>query len=371
MKSKIVKVRAPGRINIIGEHTDYNGGFVLPAAIDKCQHLTLRLNGTNTINVGDVAVGDSFSFDLMNFERSDTRLWSNYLMGVVSELQKRGHSLEGFDAEFNGTVPIGAGMSSSAALECSFAFGLNELFDLGLSRQDLARMCQMSGHNFVGIKCGIMDQFTSLLGKKDHAIFLNCGDLSFDHVPIDLMDCSWVLLNTNVSHTLAASAYNDRVEECQSGVELLKRHFEQINGLSDVSVEDVNKYKTEFDDLIFKRCHHVVSENQRVVNAVEAMRNGKLETLGKLMYESHHSLSDDYQVSCEELDFLVDRTKDDAAVLGSRMMGGGFGGCTINLVRSSYVDRFVENMSRAYRAKFEIDLTPYQVIIEDGASVSS
>lgn len=365
----LIIVRAPGRINIIGEHTDYNDGFVLPAAIDKHVEVKMRRNGTaSTANLTDYKQQKTLSFNLKDFVPMQEG-WHNYVMGVVVELQRLGGDIQGFDAVFEGNVPIGSGMSSSAALECSFALALNKLFNLSMDKWQLIKAAQMAEHNFVGTKCGIMDQFASMMGRKNQVMLLDCCSLEFQYFPLDLYDYTLLLLNTNVSHSLASSAYNTRRSECEEGIAFLKKENEliDIKNLRDVPLEHLVNLRGKMPEHLFRRCHHVISENQRVLNATKAMLDYNFQALGQLMYQSHFSLQNDYEVSCPELDFLVQRTLEADYVLGSRMMGGGFGGCTINLIEKNRMDEFVEEISKVYRNQFEIDLTPIQVSIGDGA----
>lgn len=369
MKTKTVISKSPGRINIIGEHTDYNDGFVLPAAINTTSVFKLSKNGTpHSVKMVSENIGNTFSFELNDFQPIESG-WENYIMGVVSELQKLGAQLEGFDGEFGGNVPIGSGMSSSAALECSLAYGLNELFQLGLDKWQLIKACQMAEHNYVGIKCGIMDQFASVMGKKDHVMLLDCRSLEYKYFPFDLGDYQLLLLNTNVTHALADSEYNTRREECEAGVKILKEKFPNIKNLRDITVEMLDECKTLMTDKVAKRCQHVVTENDRVLSATEAMVNKDFTKLGRLIYQSHFSLQNDYEVSCAELDFLVDLTMDKSYILGSRMMGGGFGGCTINVIEKSQVQNFIEFASEAFTEKFGKAPTPYSVSLENGAQI--
>ncbi len=367
----VVTVQAPGRINIIGEHTDYNDGLVLPAAIDK--KVTVRISRNNQDGVArilDTHGQHTFSFNLQDF-RPIRKRWYNYVMGVVHELQQLGGKIAGFDAEFAGDVPIGAGMSSSAALECSFAFALNELFRLGFDRQQLIRAAQMAEHNFVGIKCGIMDQFASVMGRKDHVMLLDCRSLDFQYFPFELNDYQLLLLNTNVSHTLASSEYNTRRSECEEGVAILQQTYPGITSLRDVHLNQVNASKVNMPEHIFRRCRHIVTENQRVLDATRALLASDFRSLGKLIYQSHFSLQVDYAVSCPELDFLVQQTLNREYIPGSRMMGGGFGGCTINMIAKNRKDEFLEEIAESYRRQFGIELTPIEVAIADGAKVVS
>ncbi len=364
---KEVIVQAPGRINIIGDHTDYNDGFVLPAAVDKKTVMKVSLNGTlSTVNLTALNFDEHFTFDLSEFQPLASG-WQNYLMGVVSELQALGARLQGFDAVFRGDVPIGSGMSSSASLECSLAFALNQLFDLGHDRPVLAKVGQQAEHHFVGMKCGIMDQFASVMGKKDQVLLLDCRSLEYQYYPASMNPYTIVLLNSNVTHELASSEYNTRREECEESIELLKAHNPNLINLRDLSLSKLEEFKSSLPDILYHRCRHVLSENDRVLKTTTALADANFAAVGKLLYGSHHSLRNDYQVSCEEIDFLVDQTKALDYVLGSRMMGGGFGGCTISLVHQDKVEVFIDLMDQKYFECHARHITPYLVSIEDGA----
>lgn len=361
-----ITVQSPGRINIIGEHTDYNDGFVFPAAVDRMVKVQMKRNGSEqTANIKAINLNETYTMDLHQFSPIAPG-WENYVMGVISELQKLGAKIKGFEASFSGDVPLGGGMSSSAALECSFALALNELFDLGFSTDQLIKASQMAEHHFVGTKCGIMDQFASMMGKKDQVILLDCRTLEYQYFPLDLGEYQLLLLNTNVSHNLAASAYNTRRAECENGVALLKKLYPGIKNLRDISLQQLEDSQPIMDEVIFRRCHHVVSENGRVLRAAEAMQQGDHKLLGELIYLSHFSLQYDYEVSCPELDFLVKQTLDKDYVLGSRMMGGGFGGCTISIVQKDKLESFTQWIAKSYLDKFGIELTPISVSIGDG-----
>ena len=365
----MLKVQSPGRINIIGEHTDYNDGFVLPAAIDKGTVFALQKNGTtNRATVKASNFDKTYTFELDNFYPIESG-WENYVMGVVHELQKLGAEISGFDAEFEGDVPIGSGMSSSAALECSLAYGLNELFQLGFDKWQLIKACQMAEHTFVGTKCGIMDQFASMMGAENQVILLDCRSLDFAYLPFQLDDYLILLLNTNVEHSLATSQYNARRESCEAGVEIIKKQFPQITSLRDVSIAMFNKTQATLSEELIKRCKHVITENNRVQMASDALLKKDFQQIGQLMYQSHFSLQNDYEVSCPELDFLVQQTLDKDYILGSRMMGGGFGGCTINIIQKTKVDAFVEAASKSYKHQFGIALSPYMVHIAGGTGI--
>jgi galactokinase len=369
MNKTAITVQSPGRINIIGEHTDYNNGFVLPAAIDKNITFHLQKNQTKyTAHFYAKNVNQNYSFQLNDFRPIESG-WENYVMGVVSELQKLGAIITGFDAEFGGNVPLGSGMSSSAALECSLAFGLNELFDLGFDKWQLVKASQMAEHHFVGTKCGIMDQFASVMGKKNQVMLLDCRSLEFEYFPLELGDYDLVLLNSNVSHSLADSEYNTRREECEIGIAIIQKVQPKVQSLRDVTLEMLEPLSLQMPLNVYKRCHHIVTENARVLAAAQAMKEGDINQLGRLMYQSHFSLQHDYKVSCKELDYLVQQTLDKDYVLGSRMMGGGFGGCTINIVRKDKKESLIQELTNNYKTAFDIDLTPYFVSVEDGAKV--
>lgn len=361
-----IKVVSPGRINIIGEHTDYNGGFVLPAAISKNVTAEIELNGHPsrcTFHALDMDEKAEFDWEI---DASAQTSWQNYLIGVIEELRKRGAKLRGVDVTFSGNVPIGSGMSSSAALECSVAYGLNELFDLGFDKIALTEIAQKAEHNYVGTMCGIMDQFASMMGKADRVMLLDCRSLEYKYLPLKLGDYEIMIFNTNVSHSLSDSGYNTRRQECETGVLVLQKHYPKVELLRDVTLEMLETVKAELSETVYQRCHYVISENNRVLAATAALEAENLEKLGELMYQSHEGLSKKYEVSCPELDFLVTQTKDKDYVLGARMMGGGFGGCTINLIKKAKSKAFVETASKAYTAEYGFSPTPYYLSIEDG-----
>jgi galactokinase len=368
MKKQSIIVRSPGRINIIGEHTDYNEGYVLPAAIDKQITVHLEVNGSPAqASVTAKNLNESYSFDVNNTS-PQAKGWQNYVLGVVHELRQLGATISGFNASFEGDIPIGGGLSSSAALECCFAFALNEVFELGFTKNQLIHASQMAEHHFAGVKCGIMDQFSSLMGKKGHVLLLDCRSLDYEYFPMSLGKYEILLLNTNVSHSLASSEYNTRRKECEQGVEIIKKEHPVVKSLRDASLQQLMGCRKDMTEKVFLRCTHVISENQRVMDATAALSKGDLFTVGKLIYRSHFSLQHDYEVSCAELDFLVKKTLDKEFIVGSRMMGGGFGGCTLNIVESAKVDEFIDYISPLYLNEFGKNLTPYRVSIEDGTS---
>jgi galactokinase len=358
---------APGRINLIGEHTDYNKGFVLPAAVDKRIYAAIAKNGTGTVNVFAKQFSQHVSFSVK--ESKPQTGWVNYLIGVTHYLQQTGDIIEGVDVLIDGDIPVGAGMSSSAALCSAYGFALNELFALDFSRMELAVIGQKTEHNFAGVKCGIMDQFASLHGKKGHAIKLDCRSMDYEYVPFDFPDYKIVLVNTMVSHSLAGTEYNDRRQQCEEGVNLLRKYYPDIKSLRDVSYEQLTRHWKEFNATVYDRCSFVVNENQRLLAGCDALRHGDLPGFGEMMYATHKGLSKRYEVSCRELDFLVDRAKTIPGVAGARMMGGGFGGCTINIVQSNAVNTFSEQIGEAYKQRFSIVPEIYVTQPEDGAGL--
>jgi len=365
--NKEIITYAPGRINIIGEHTDYNGGFVLPAAIDKLATAKVSRNGNPTkCSFYSQNLNERFEFDLLNLQPS-SKAWHNYALGVVNELKKLGARLTGFHADIYSDVPIGGGISSSAALECCIAYGLNELFSLGFDEWQIIKACQMAEHHYVGIKCGIMDQFTSVMGKENHVILLDCKSLEYEYYPLDLLGYQLLLLDTNVSHELANSAYNKRREYCESGLKYFQQVDDTISSLRDVDLQLLDQHQAKLDPEIYAKCKHVIKENTRVLEATRALQCNHLEYLGQLMYDSHESLQYDYSVSCGELDFLVEQTKEKTCVLGSRMMGGGFGGSTINLIKNENIEYFIDKISKKYIDQFAKELNVLHVKIGNGA----
>ncbi|GAA4829632.1 UDP-glucose--hexose-1-phosphate uridylyltransferase [Algivirga pacifica] len=361
---------SPGRINIIGEHTDYNDGFVLPAAVDKGIAFALRKNGQDQVRAYAVDLKEEQTIGLNDLQARSHGHWVNYIIGVMVALKDRGVKLEGYDLAFSGNVPLGAGMFSSAALECSLAEGLNQLFEGGLSTWDIALSGQYAEHHYVGVKCGIMDQFASSFGKENFVMKLDCRSKEFEYVPFDLRGYKLVLCNTKVAHSLASSAYNTRREQCEKGVSILKQYDSSIESLRDVSMELLQAHQSEMEEVIYQRCAYVVEENNRVQQACERLVAHDYDALGKLIYASHEGLSKQYEVSCSELDFLVEQTRNKDYVLGARMMGGGFGGCTINLVEESQVSSFIEEISAAYEKEFGIAMEAYTVVIGNGAEAT-
>lgn len=365
-----ITVASPGRINLIGEHTDYNHGFVMPTAIDKKIYFEFRKNETdNTANIFSKTFKSSFSFNLENFSKSENS-WENYILGVVDELQKKRKEILGFDCIIKSELPIGAGISSSAALECGLASGLNELFELDLSKEEIVTLCQKAENNFVGSNCGIMDQYASVMSKEKKFILLDCQSLEAEYIDADLKNCSILLLNTNVAHSLADSEYNTRRQECEEAVRIIKEKNPEINSLRDVSFQKLEESKSKLPEVNYRRSLYVLKENQRVLEAAKAIKSGNLTEFGKLMYLSHDGLQHDYEVSCPELDFLVDFSRNQDFIYGCRMMGGGFGGCTINIIEDKKVEAYVEEVAKAYHKKFGINLDAISVLPGPGTKVS-
>lgn len=358
-------VRSPGRVNLIGEHTDYNDGFVLPAAVDRAVYLGVASRPDDEIHLYSADFQQDHVAVLTALVPNE-RPWTNYILGVVDQLLKRGCRLGGFNLVFGGDVPIGAGLSSSAAVECAAIFALNRLFDLRIEKMDLVKMAQKAEHTYAGVLCGIMDQFASMFGKKDCALKLDCRSLDYEYVPLPMSGHKILLLNTHVEHSLAATAYNTRRQECEQGVRWVQAFEPAVQSLRDVTLEQLERHVAGRDALIFQRCRYVVEENQRLLAGCEALQRGDLATLGRQMFLSHDGLSRQYEVSCRELDFLVDFVRDRSGVLGARMMGGGFGGCTINLVRENDLEPLVEAAARAYRQETGLELSAYVVQIENG-----
>ncbi|MDE5956571.1 MAG: galactokinase [Bacteroidales bacterium] len=351
-----------GRINLIGEHTDYNGGFVFPGAIDKGMIAEIRLNGTGTVRAFALDLDEYCEFG-MNEEDAPVQSWARYIFGVCREIIKRGGKISGFDTVFSGDVPLGAGMSSSAALESTFAFALDNLFALGIDKFELARIGQSTEHNYCGVKCGIMDQFASVFGKKGHLMRLDCRSMEFEYFPFDPAQHGYrlVLLNSLVKHELVGSPYNDRRASCERVAKVLGQEF-----LRGATMEQLEAVKDKISEEDYMRARYVIGEEKRVLDVCEALGKGDYETVGKRMYETHWGMSRDYEVSCEELDFLASLAEE-SGVTGSRIMGGGFGGCTINLVKEELYDAFIAKAKAAFAEKYGHEPVVIDVVISDGA----
>ncbi|UII78718.1 galactokinase [Flagellimonas sp. CMM7] len=361
-----VVIESPGRINLIGEHLDYNGGQVLPAAINLKVRLNFKKNGTRKCNCYSKNYDNHFEIDLDKVEISEKE-WHNYFLGVVHFIvQAHPNKIKGFDCIVESDLPIGSGISSSAALECGFAKGLDALFSIGLSDDELVTISRDAEHHFVGTKCGIMDQFAVVKGKKGKLIRLDCNDLSFQYIPANIEPYSIVLLNTNVSHNLATSEYNLRRQECDEALIAIQEKYPEYDVLAHVPEVKAKEFESILPFKIFDRLLYVVQENARTIAASEALETGNLEAFGQKLFESHEGLKNLYKVSCGELDFLVDFAQEYKGVIGSRMMGGGFGGCTINLVHKDRMDSFITEAALAYNLKFNIRLSSFTVAIGDG-----
>jgi len=356
---------SPGRINLIGEHTDYNGGFVFPGAVDKGIMAEIKLNGTTKVRAYSIDLNDYVEFGL-NEEDAPSVSWARYIFGVCREIIKRGGKISGFNTAFAGDVPLGAGMSSSAALESTFAFALNDLFDLGFDKFELAKIGQATEHNYCGVKCGIMDQFASVFGKKDCLIRLDCRSLKYQYFPFKIDGYRLVLVDSVVKHELASSAYNKRRESCEKVVTAIALSHPEVEFLRDANLDMLNEIKPLVSAEDFMRAEYVIEEIQRVLDVCDALERGDYETVGSKMYETHHGMSHLYEVSCEELDFLNEVARE-CQVTGSRVMGGGFGGCTINLVKNDLYEAFITKVKADYHAKYSKEAKIYEVVIEDGS----
>lgn len=363
-----IVVRSPGRVNLIGEHTDYNEGFVLPASVDKAIVFVVSPRTDGICHFVAVDLNDEFSVAIDSIVKT-SKGWPNYLLGVIEEMKKLGFRLSGCDVVFGGDIPIGAGMSSSAAVECGFAFALNHLLDLGISKMDLARLGQRSENNFVGLNCGIMDQFVNMFGEDRKVLKIDCRSLAHEYFPFERTDLAIVLCETETKRSLASSEYNIRRSQCEAGVKVLQRAKPEIKSLRDVSPEFLREHRSEMDPVVFQRCGYVVAENERVLRACEDLQRNDFRSFGEQMYRSHEGLRDEYQVSSPDLDFLVDAASSVPGVLGARMMGAGFGGCTINLVEQQSVDTFVEEMKSRYRQRTVKASNVYVTHIQSGTEL--
>jgi galactokinase len=361
---------APGRVNLLGEHTDYNDGFVLPMAIDARITLLGALNGTNEVNLYSLDFEAKDSFSLEAITQTEIHRWSNYIRGVCDLLQKDGYNLAGMDIVLQGNVPLGAGLSSSAALEVATALFVDKLNDLKINKTELVKLAQRAENEFVGVNCGIMDQFISMLGEKDHALFLDCRSLDYQTVAARFEEagCTLVVINSGVKRGLVDSEYNLRRSQCEEAVQLLKKDLPEITALRDVTIEHLDLINA-LPEALRKRARHVVSENQRVLDAIEFLKADNLEAFGELLYASHESLRDDYEVSCSELDLLVEIARSTPGTLGARMTGAGFGGSMIILTAKSAVEELKNRVMDEYTAKTQITPEIFTFKAVEGATI--
>jgi galactokinase len=364
-----ILVRSPGRINLIGEHTDYNDGYVMPAAIDRDIVVGIDFSIDDHSTLFSVKHNEFFSFHTADPAKVTSPQWANYLLGVVRKFIDQGYQVKSFNCVVDGDVPTGAGLSSSAALECSFAFALNHLHRFNISKDQLIGIAQWAEHHYAGVKCGIMDQFASMMGAAGKAFVLDCRSLEYHYFPVDLKESSIVLCDSMVKHSLASSEYNTRRTECERGVNIIRQHYPEVKSLRDATLTMLGNSKQEFPEKVFNRCVYVIQENERVLEASKDLEKGDLQAFGRKMYATHKGLSELYEVSCEELDFLVEESKKLPGVIGARMMGGGFGGCTINLVLNKDLHAFISSMSQAYEKKFGVTMNTYVVTIKDGTGL--
>lgn len=357
---------SPGRINIIGEHVDYSDGFVLPAAIDKYICFAVEKVDSETCTFFAKDFNETFSFNVREKQSPVSQMWVNYLLGVFSAIQEKGKTIGGLRIAFSSTIPMGSGLSSSAALECGFAFILNQIFNLGFSKKEISLIGQKSEHTFVGVKCGIMDQFASVFGKDGKVIMLDCHSLDHQYFNADLKGYSLVLFDSCVKHTHLTSGYNDRRNDVDHGKKALWKKFPEVKKFRDFSFEMLDEVREEIGETSYKRCFYLLKEIKRVEQAAKALSENNMENLGKLLTETHSGLSEEFEVSCNELDFLVKQTLKENGVLGARMMGGGFGGCSINLLKEDFVEKVIKTISEKYQAEFNIQMKIYQVKISEG-----
>ena len=356
---------APGRVNLIGEHTDYNEGFVLPGAINRNIYIGISSNTDRILNIYAEQYQEKFTFPLDDVH--PVKGWPTYLLGMICYLVPDKRLPVGMDVLVSGDVPVGAGMSSSAALCAAFGIALNEIFRLGLSRMEIALAAQKTEHHFASLQCGIMDQFASLHGKAGHVMKLDCRNLEYEYIPFHFPDYCIVLVNSMVSHSLASSAYNERRSQCEEGVSFLKKFYPEIHSLRDVTMELLAEHKSEINPVVFKRCLFVLEENQRLLEGCDFLEAGNLAAFGKLMYASHEGLSRDYEVSCAESDFLVNAAKTFPEVKGARQMGGGFGGCVITLVEKDHADHFIKGIQDKYERRYGKAPDSFIMQIDEGA----
>lgn len=362
-----ILAKAPGRINLIGEHTDYNKGYVLPAAIDRYMYFAFSKNNSNTTTIHALDISETVEFTVL--VKQENKTWSNFFIGILIQLNKSGINISGFDLVFGGDIPLGGGLSSSSALECGFLKVLNTSFSLNLSHMEMIEISRKSNHEFLGLAGGIMDQFSVLYGRENNAILLNCDNLEFEYIPVNLDNTEILSVNSKVSHSLIHSAYNERVRECNEALKLIQNHHPNVIHLSMASKTQINSATTSMNETQVNRAEFIYKENERVHKFVEAIKSKSIEEAGQLLFKSHYGLRDKYEVSCKEIDILVQLAEENEHIHGARMMGGGFGGCTINLVKHENLQQVIQDISIRY--KNDTGITPefYQVKICEGASI--
>ncbi len=370
--AKPIIIRSPGRVNLIGEHTDYNGGFVLPAATDKSAYLAILPSNKSTGKWISIDLNRTVEIDFENIisltDKKDS--WANYILGVIEQFKNRKLPVKPFDCVMAGDVPIGSGMSSSAALESAVGFAINEMNHLGLDKKSLAQLVQQAENEFIGVKCGIMDMFASIHGKENHVLRLDCENLEYQYFPLNLGDYKIVLFDTGVKHNLVESEYNLRRQQCEEGLAFFRKYFDKtVKNLSQVPLAWLQASKSQLNSIVYNRCQYVIEENQRILSACEDLQTGNLKDFGIKMTATHEGLRNLYEVSCPELDFLVDSCWHEPSVLGSRVMGGGFGGCTINLIKADAIDALFDRLSVSYKQKMGISLKMYSVVTANGTEI--
>lgn len=366
---KPLLVRSPGRINLIGEHIDYNGGLVFPAAIDKEIVVGISRSDSDSSTLVALDLDDSLILNNLTPNPLQKGHWTNYAIGIVQQLQKRGIIVPNFNLVFAGNIPLGAGLSSSAALENGVVFGLNELFNFGLTKLEMVKISQLAEHEAVGVQCGIMDQFASMFGVQNQALILDCDSLENEAIPVNLGDYQLLLINTNVKHQLSDSPYNERRAQCAKGLSVLQASFPELKALAHANLTQLESIKNQLSQIEFNRCQFVIEEQLRVRDAKSSLEANDLSQLGQLLFASHEGLKNLYEVSCLELDFLVDQAKNNSHVMGARMMGGGFGGCTINLIHSDHIDGFISQSMTQFSSEFGHEPTPIMVNLSFGTGL--
>lgn len=363
-------IRAPGRINLIGEHTDYNEGFVFPAAVGHEIVFGIGKSGDkDQCSVISLDFDERFDMRLSELKPIRPNSWQNYIMGVAAEIIQSGKQLEGFNLVFSGNIPQGSGISSSAALECGTCFGLSELFGLEISKLEMIKLSQKAEHNYAGVKCGIMDQFASIMGVKNKAFRLDCRNLTHEYFPIELKQYSLVLINSNVTHDLASSEYNVRREQCEEGIHILSSAYPEVKALRDASIQQLVTVQHDMTEVVYKRCKYVIEENQRVNDFSTALSAHDLTDAGAILMRAQRAMKEEYDITCPEIDFMADFANIRKDVLGARMMGGGFGGCTINIIQKGSEEQFISALNTAYQEKFRKEITPIPVNIAEGVSL--